>query len=355
MALAGGNLGAIAACALAAACLVPLGGCGDEPEQPPIAEPAHPLTRLVHELQEARADGDHRALCERMTRSARRQAGAIAHGEPTSCVRDVRRALGMIERGGGWEAGDPPRVVAVARRGPRRATATVTDDAWRAAVPFAREGGRWRLDGFFGVGADARRRAEAAAPRRPFPAAPRGATVAARDSAGERCRDLSIGRYSPTSSDRYLSVTGGCVVKLSADLEPIRMLTPFGAFEFSECRVDYRVSIDGDGRALVDDWEVVSRSPRVEDGCGDVNPCTVAGRYVYRPWKARLSADGDDDRRLRMDMCLRTCVGDFVGDYSIRLEPDDAGWKATPTDHGATGFLIDGDLDVGGGEDLRLP
>jgi hypothetical protein len=45
---------------------------------------------------------------------------------------------------------------------------------------------------------------------------------------------------------------------------------------------------------------------------------------------------------------MRTCIGLFTGDFVVRLVRDDEGWRVKPTDMGATGFRIDGDLAVSG-------
>jgi hypothetical protein len=323
---------------LAALVLGSAAGCGSE-EEPPPPEPRHALTQVVHRLQDRFEAEDVEGICALMARRAQTQAGKVAHATPTTCAKDVRKVLGMIDKGGGWLDADKPRVAAVREGADPTATLAVGD--WRGEVPFVREDGEWRLAGFFGADPKRFERFERGYPRRPFPPE-RGAVKVTRED-GAPC--------GPTSDAKYPRITGGCVVRVTAKSVPVHMITPFGGFKFSDCSVDYRVYVDSEGRTWTDEWEVEGTS---ESGCSDINPCIRIypdGVRVDRlPWKGRIVPNGDGGFTHRMDMCVRTCVGNFVGDLVLDLESGDAsaGWRVEQTDDGESGFLLDESMDVEG-------
>jgi hypothetical protein len=343
---------AISLVALLAVLLVaPACGDGDKVAQPaatapakppPGAEPRHPVTRAVHDLRDRFDSDDFAGICVLMTQAAKLDAGKIAHLSPTTCARDVRRVFTMIRDGGGWLDGRAPHVVSVRERG-STAWATIWVDGWRARIPFVRQGGRWRLDGFFGISSPRLKAIERAAPDAPFP--PPGGAVEVTDSDGAACGS--------TSDARYPKIAGGCVARVSSRLAGVEMLTPFGGFKFGDCSVNYRVRVDGEGRTWTDEWEVEGG---MQSGCSDINPCVkerTATFYDRLPWKGRIRPDGKGGFRHHMDMCLRTCVGMFVGEYVVRLEHGEDGWKVAPEDGDATGFrftdalpIVDGDLQL---------
>lgn len=313
-------------------------GCGaDAKDESPIGVD-HPIADEVSRLQEAREQGDIAAICNRLTRFAQRQAGKMGHGRPTSCDQDVRRAVAMIDSGGGWDDDRDPVVERLRHGRTAAAVATIAAGAWRAEVPFEHVDGRWRLASFFGSGATlepAARTARAA----PFPGG-RGRALAAVDEAGRPCGEVA--------TRRFPRLSGGCVLEFSNPRVAIDVLTPLGAFRFSDCAVGFRLSVGSDGRSWIDQWAVETPSPREENGCSDVNQCVVAGTYVYQPWKGRLTRNPDGSYRLVADMCLNTCVGLFTGKYVWRLVRNTDGWRAEPSDAGASGFVIDGELAVTG-------
>lgn len=308
-------------------------GCGSSPDddRPPTGRTV-PIA--VAELQDAFDSDDFAAICALMTPSAMRQAGNIGHGDPTACPRDVERVIAMIDKSDGWEGSSTPRVAASDGRGDRRVATVEVSDGWRAELPFAHQRGRWRLDGFFGMTPSRLKQAEAAARQMPFPSA-NGEPVTVVDDAGRPCTDVS--------TRRFPRLSGGCTIEVAGDRVPMRVLTGFGDFAFDRCSVRYTIRSDSQGRAWMDELEVDGPD---EGGCGDVNQCVVPGTFTFQPWKGRLRADGPNRFVHRMSMCLRTCVGLFVGPLETRLVRDGDRWRVEPLP-GSTGFRMYGPLESG--------
>jgi hypothetical protein len=311
-------------------------GGGDAPD-----EPDHPAVDSVHELQELFADGDAGGVCALITRRAAIQAGEMGHGKPVSCRRDVVRAFTMIKEGGGWLNEDKPVVDDVETDGDLAwATLAARDDGWRARVPLRREAGRWKLDAFFGIREPEFARIEKAGPRRPFPQVVR--PVKALTADGAPCPAI-------TARD-FPKVAGGCVLKAPTRTVPIEVLTPFGAFKFGDCSVTYKMHVDGSGKTWLADWEVDGSDT---SGCSDISQCVVPGPsrvepWVEQPWRGQIRGDGSGGFVHHVDLCLNTCVGQFAGDFSMRLAPDGDRWRVQPADTGATGFRIAAPLPVSG-------
>lgn len=306
------------------------GGDGQDPDTPAVA---------IRELQAAFAAQDLAIICARLTPTARKQAGSVAHGFPTRCKRDVRRALGLVEEGGGW--GRRPRVGRIRRNGDRATATLVHDGRWQADVPLEEDDGIWKLAGFFGTAPAKLKAIERTARARPFPPVD-GRAVKAFDGDGRPCGELS--------ETRYPFISGGCTFVVSGRDVPFRILTPFGDFKFGECMIDYRLSIGSDGRTWTQDWDVEGSSIT---GCSDIVDCrTPEGEWL--PWKGRLSSDGKGGFLHRSQMCMRTCIGEFAGDFVTRLTRTDRGWRVEPTDEDATGFKVDGDLRVVSDKGLQI-
>jgi hypothetical protein len=324
----------------AVAMLLGLAGCGGTSGgDPPLGSS---VAGTVRELQGAFADEEFDGICALMTRSAQRQAGNIAHKDPTTCARDVERVIGMIDRHGGWEGSEPPRVVGAVGDGDRRTATLEAKDGWRADVPFERERAKWKVDALFGISQRQQQSAEKAMRNTPFPAADAD-RVQARTLTGKPCPPLRVVSYP--------RVSGGCVLYLVSESEPVRMLTSFGDFKFSDCVIDYKIRVGPGGRTWIDRWEISGTS---QSGCSDINPCVMSlSNVTYQPWKGRLRADGRGGFIHQVRMCMRTCVGLFVGDWVTRFESYGDAWRVTPTRDGATGFLIDGQMPAVG-EGLQL-
>jgi hypothetical protein len=293
----------------------------------------------IQELQTGFSTRDMAKICERLTPSARKQAGSVAHGFPTRCKSDVRRAFGLIEEGDGF--GPEPSVTRV-RRDDKHAVATLTHKGgWRADVPLTQEDGTWKLAGFFGAAPSTLDAIEKSARTSPFPPAD-GQPIKALDASGRPCGEFS--------DERYPFISGGCMLTVSSRDVPFRMLTPFGDFKFGDCSVDYRLSIASDGRTWTQLWNVAGSSIT---GCSDIIDCRTPTRD-WLPWKGRLSSDGKGGFLHQAQMCMRTCIGEFAGDFVTRLTHTDRGWRIEPTDKGATGFKIDAALRAASGKGLRI-
>lgn len=292
--------------------------------------PDHPAAAAVRELQEAFADEDADGICERMTRDAQIQAAQVAEVAPTTCERDVRRAFRVIAEGG-WGDGEQPVVKRVNAKG-RQATATVEDqEGWRADVALAREAGTWKLAGFVGLPHRQFQELEDDLRASPFPA-PSPRPVAVREGSGEPCPPVRVRK------EAY--VTGGCSFGASGTEIPIRVLTPFGRFKISNCSVRYRVAVSRDARTWTSG---VKFDNPFEHGCAEIVPC-LTNEARFRPWGGRLEPHSLANYTHRMLICLRSHVGLFGGELVTHLARRGGDWQVEPSDEGATGFTIDGQL-----------
>jgi hypothetical protein len=303
----------------------------------------HPVTEAIDDLQRAFASKDYTALCAGVTQAAAKQAGTAGHGTPTTCRRNVRRLFRMIEKGNGWRHVGAPRVTSVKVDG-RAAMATVAlDERWQARIPLAREAGRWRLSGLFGASPRQARQTMADIADADFPPAG-GEPVRVVDGEGRPCPVLS--------ETKFPSVSGGCRIDLSSAIMPLTILTPFGDFQFSRCSFDYHVHVDATGRTWNTDFQVNGDTKSA--ACGDVNECYDLQAMALIPWRGRIVPDGNGQYLHRVDMCLATCVGNFIGELVVRLSHDDRGWRGEPVDgSGNSGFRFDGPLAVKGRFDIQ--
>jgi hypothetical protein len=337
-------------------------GCGKETENddgrgaavmrptPPVVgqglppETSHPARAAIDRLQQAFADNDYRGLCSGMTSAAAHQAGEAGHGRGTTCERDVRRLLGMIRKGGGWRHPGAPRVTAVDEDGSKAVVTVALDQHWKARVPMTRQAGRWRLSGMFGSSRPSARRAAAGIAIAEFPP-PGSRAIAVTGAGGSPCPELSEGQYPRTS--------GGCSIRVTTGSRiPLNVLTAFGDFRFDQCAIAFRVRVDASGRTWTDKFDALDDPRSV--ACGDVNSCYDFEREWPAPWRGRIYPDGRGGFLHRIDMCLQTCVGNFIGKLTMRLERDDNGWRATPVDGGGSaGFRFDSPFGVEGELDIE--
>jgi hypothetical protein len=312
-------------------------GCGGEGSASD-PQPRHPITAVVEELQASFADRDVARICRLMTRAGAVEAGNVAHSTPTTCEKDVKKVFGMIDKGGGWLDAGTPRVAAVEEDGDK-ATAVLDIDGWRATVPFERDDGDWKIASFIGMGAEL------------LAAVQKDGREEAFASRGKGVRISTYGGYTcpPLLSDAYPKITGGCEIRVSdSGPVPVEMATPYGAFKFGDCFVDYRILADEQGRTWTDEWKVEGSG---KSGCSDVGPCfdqRPNGRVDLLPWAGRIVAGPDGELLHRTRMCVRTCIGMFAGEFVTRLVRDGDRWRIEPTDAGATGFKLDAPLDVYG-------
>lgn len=305
-------------------------GCSSD-DPPP--EPSGPAATAVHTLQEAFASDDMAALCEQMTRPAQKQASEIAGGGSGTCERDLRAAFDVVADGG-WDEDEQPAIARIEAQGPRATVIVEDDSGQKADIALVRSNGAWKLAGFFGVPPQEFGQLETVMRMRPFPlfdAKP----VAGLDGAGAPC---------PGLHDReHPAITGGCSFEVGAADVPIRILTAFGRFKLADCSVNYRVSVAPQGHAWTSELALENED---RPQCSEIEQCRTDERE-FRPWKGRFVKDGDSYLH-HMDLCLRTGIGLFAGDLVMRFVRQDDGWRVEPTDHGAPGFEIDGDLEVSG-------
>ena len=340
---------------LAAAVLLALGviSCGEKGPENSIApvvgeglppEVEHPVTETVNRLQRAFIDRDYKGLCNEMTSQAAQAAGEAAHGDVTTCERDIRRLLGLIREGGGLRHSGVPRVTAVDVDGSQAISTVALDRRWQARVPLTRNGGGWKLSGFFGASRSHAARTMAAIPRSDFPPMSKRGTLEVREPGGARCTDLS--------EDNYPIPSGGCRINFSTGIVPLTILTPLGDFEFERCSIAYDVLVDASGRTWTEHLEVGGR--RDSQACGDVSSCYDIPRDVIVPWRGRLYPDGNGRYLHRASMCLQTCVGYFLGDFEVQLWQENGRWRAEPVNGGGdTGFRFDAPLRVKGDFEVR--
>lgn len=303
-------------------------------------ESPSPVTSGIQRLRRAFLADDIPGLCESMTAGAKVAAGKAVHGEPTTCVRDVRKLFRTIEKGNGWEHEGEPRVTGLALDG-REAIALMSLGQQLAEIPMAKVDGRWKLDGFFGNPQEDVDSFVRNVQRRRFPPArPENAlgdtTVKVRDAAGSPCPKLT--------DEQFPQVAGGCEVHAASNAPlQLSVLTPFGDFKFEKCRISYRILADRAGRTWTDSFDAAGPDT---SACGDVNACFDKDSALL-PWKGRLRSDGEGGFYHRMNMCLATCVGPFVGDLAMRMYPEGRGWRVEPMEGGGqTGFHFDGRLSI---------
>jgi hypothetical protein len=330
---------AVATAALVAVVALATSGCGDDSAER-TAEDEREVGTVVRQLQRAFLADDTAAICARMTRAAQRQAGIAAHNTPTTCPKDVRGFFAMIEQGGGWRHRGEPELTGVAVDGDR-ATATVAVAGWRAAVPLAREDGRWKLNSFFGAAAD----------RPPKPTTTGAATPAAERGSHEvAVRGAREGPLRPcgkVSAESFAALTGGCRIELYSRRTDLSALTVFGDFRLASCWSRQGFLVDGSGRTWTDSTTVEADIEGERSACGDVNACGE-GDGVDASWLGRIEARPDGDLIYRSKVCFETCIGDFAGVLTQRLVRRGRDWRAETVGAGvgASGFRVDSRLDL---------
>lgn len=294
-----------------------------------------PVAVAVHDLQRAFLDGDAEAVCSRVTKKAQIQAGSMAHGTPSTCSADVRRAFQLFDVGNGWQDAENPKVTAVRKSGDRAIARVAVKGRQLADVPFVKVAGKWKLDSFFGSDKEEVPQFVDSAEQMPFPRAS-GREVRVSDKRGA-CSEVSAAEY-PT-------ISGGCDVQVLGEKIEMTVMTPFGSFKFGDCLVSYQMKVDASGRTRTYFFTV---DGPLETGCGDVNPCANESLTETAVWKGRIERADDGQLVHRVSACLDTCVGAFVGELEIRMVPQAGRWRAeyVDADVGTSGFRLNGDLGV---------
>jgi hypothetical protein len=272
-------------------------GCGDS-----VPDPPGPLPAAVREIQSALDEGDVATVCSRMTVSAREQVGVMAHGERESCVRDLRQAVALIEKGGGF--GDLSETeIEGGRRNGDKGTVSLALDGWTTNVPMTREAGEWKLDSFFGI-----------------------PTRAALSRASAYASRVSPSAEKRAESGRELVVTGEGI--------DVGLLTAFGDLDFATCDFTFRSYVDQSGATLTHDLE---RLGPQGSACGDIEQCGTPSRDepysginpgIPPPWKGVLRHEDDGGYVHTMQACFWTCIGFFEGTLTLRFARDGGRWRA---------------------------
>jgi len=296
----------------------------------------------AREIQRAFAERRYGDLCALLTRRAQVLAGSSGHQVPSRCERDVRARLTEVRVGAGWRT-DPPRVIGATVDGSRATVLLRPARGGRLALPFAREGGVWKLDGFFGSHDGLAKR---------FPATAATDTIAS----DNRTRIAATGGANRRPCRRvrrkaFPVLRGGCIIRFATSA-PARfdVTTIFGDFVFARCDVEYRIRVEGDGRAWVDVFEAHEPAGADQPGCGDVNRCFVdpddpsPDHDDMLPLPGRLGAVKAGRFALRTDVCLRTCIGVYAGRLELLspARPLLRRMDARRSPVGASGFSIAG-------------
>jgi hypothetical protein len=274
-----------------------------------------------------------------MTEHAKIQVGVIAHGKRETCVRDLRQAFKVIK--GGMQKGQAPEPGEVEVQG-NRATVAVPVASRSSQVPLAKEGGRWRLDTFFGTPLGETNRAADRSRTGPFPAATDGPAEVV-SPGGSRCPSFF--------EDSYPEISGGCLFRVTADEVTLSIATPFGDLRFGDCMIDSTSFVDSSGRSWTPIFDVQGK---VNNGCSDVHECTGA-RESKLPWKGRIVSTGEGRAVHRINACFNTCIGYYAGVLSLELERVGQRWKVTAADAqvGESGLRFDGPLQSTPSFDVR--
>jgi hypothetical protein len=326
---------AIAWVGLAVAALGGLAACGDDPRDP---------RATVEEAQAAFAEKDGERLCALLSKRAARVMGHAAHAKPTTCERDIRRYLKWMRPHGPKQGTAPPRIARVAV-GDDRAAATVRQpNGAVVSVPLVEEGGEWKVDGLFeaslsriqvrGDDSPAEDRLTPVDPPVPAPVAGDALRIAAAGGGSGRCR--------PVRTADFPRLAGGCAIDVeAADGLDISVLSAFGVMPFSRCGVSFVIRTAGTGDAWIEDLSVTGGSP-----CFDALPCLDREREKI-PWRGRLrQRDGQLELSVA-DACIDTCLGRFVGPWTVALSETRRGWRVRADEAmvGATGWRFDGALE----------
>jgi hypothetical protein len=315
---------------------------GKSGDQPLPTSVTTSVRAAASELQRAFHAGDYENVCALLTPTAQAQAGKVDDGEPTTCIRDVKRSARSIASTGGWSLGRRPRVADVTGEGDKRWVTFETESGRRATAPFVRQAGRWRLASYWGATSSALRQVVRTGVRPPV--APVGERAVEVTRGGRRCPSVRLRKPA--------TLSGGCIMRAWTTREPVRALTPFGELKVGECQMNFKSRVMGNGRTWVENVE--SARPWSEDymeaappdvrRCSTLHSCHMPGNRgltVSWPWRGRLTARADGEITYRVAACIQSSVGAFVGDLVMRLAGAGAQGHLDPADEDTTGFRVD--------------
>jgi hypothetical protein len=136
-------------------------------------------------------------------------------------------------------------------------------------------------------------------------------------------------------------VTGGCKLDALGSGISMKVHSMVGDFDFSSCTVNFDLRLDRHGRALMEHFNILGRSP-----CNDARPCFTETAYL--PIHGRVRAVGPKGLVLAADMCLDTCLGRFRGGFVFAIARSGNAWRlnAERAPIGDSGWEIDGGWDL---------
>jgi hypothetical protein len=174
---------------------------------------------------------------------------------------------------------------------------------------------------------------------------------------GVRVERTGGGPCPPVAAPRKGLVRGGCSAKGSASFFDSKMSvrTMFGSMPFGDCGMDGRFTLAADGRLWVD--RVVLGGP---PPCADVRPCAPREALAKRKggvgpappelvpaWRGRVSPDTSAGARVRLAVCIETCLGRYAGTVEGRLSPTAGGSRMTiRSGVGTTGWRLDMTVEI---------
>lgn len=329
-------------------------GCGDEDDQDPASpvaaaptleepSPERAVARVVRRMQAAFAAGDLGGVCEYLSEKAKLQVGTAGHGTPSTCRYDVARWLPTLREGGFYD--DDTDVVAVELVGDRAVATVAKDLRHQVDVYFRRIDGAWRLETFFGEPDQRARNYPGEVEQGAFPPAV-GPPVLASDARGNPCPRLDAAAFP--------RVSGGCTFSVSTPrAATLTVATAVGELDLSDCLIHYQARVDAQGRTWIDRF-AIDRDVGEFNACGDVYSCLMDADVdnpadtSQIPIRGRLVSTGGAGFVHKIDICVASCLGYFVGRLDITFVHGSRGWRAEAADAsvGRSGLRFDTPFEV---------
>jgi len=108
------------------------------------------IRTAVEDVQQAFADNDLEAACDRMTKAAQQHVGSIGHDPPAGCVKDLQAFAGFLKKGRTGAPNAHPAVTAVDIQGDRATARLRLGDAPPSEIPLRKDDGQWKLNALWG-------------------------------------------------------------------------------------------------------------------------------------------------------------------------------------------------------------